>query len=222
MLSIVTQNAPLTMSTREIATLLGKQHSNIKVSAERLAEKGTIALQGSNFEHNGNTYTEYLLQKRDSLILVAQNCPEFTAAIVDRWQELENQYKPQLPDFTNPVEAARAWADAQERALIAEKTKAQINDKRTATIMGKLGHASKKIKALESQLQDTGDYRSLMAAGLPQRIDTEFKSNVQSWRVLKQISDELGREIRKVDDPRYGKVNTYHVDVLDKFKEDYM
>ena len=31
------------------------------------------------------------LTKRDSLIVVAQNCPEFTAAIVDRWQALENQ-----------------------------------------------------------------------------------------------------------------------------------
>ena len=40
---------------------------------------------------NGQTYYEYHLTKRDSLIVVAQNCPEFTAAIVDRWQALENQ-----------------------------------------------------------------------------------------------------------------------------------
>lgn len=103
-----------------------------------------------------------------------------------------------------------------------EKTKAQINDKRTATIMGKLGNATKKIRSLESQLQDTGDYRSLMAAKLPQRIDTEFKSNVQTWRVLKRISDDLGKDIRKVDDPRYGTVNTYHIKVIDKFIYEYM
>ena len=46
------------------------------------------------FSHSGNTYTEYLLNKRDSIILVAQNCPEFTAAIVDRWQELESGKTP--------------------------------------------------------------------------------------------------------------------------------
>ena len=86
---LITSNQPLTMSTREIASLLQRQHSNIKVSAERLAKNGTIAMQGSKFEHNGNTYEEYLLHKRDCLILVAQNCPEFTAAIVDRWQLLE-------------------------------------------------------------------------------------------------------------------------------------
>lgn len=114
---ILAQNADLTMSSREIAKLLCKNHSNIKISAERLAEKGTIALQGSHFNHNGNNYNEWLLNKRDSLILVAQNSPEFTAAIVDRWQELESAaQKPAviLPDFSNPAEAARAWAQQYE------------------------------------------------------------------------------------------------------------
>jgi hypothetical protein len=83
------------MSSREIAELLEKQHANIKISAERLAEKGVIGtLAVQEFTHNGNVYTEYLLNKRDSLILVAQNCPEFTARIVDRWQELEAQQAP--------------------------------------------------------------------------------------------------------------------------------
>lgn len=111
----------LTMSTREIANLLGKQHSNIKVSAERLAKNGTIALQGSKFEHNGIIYEEYLLDKRSSLILVAQNCPEFTAAIVDRWQELEAGHAPKIPQTY--AEALRLAAD---QAVELEKKEAQL------------------------------------------------------------------------------------------------
>lgn len=111
----------LTMSTREIANLLGKQHSNIKVSAERLAENGTIALQGSKFEHNGNTYEEYLLDKRSSLILVAQNCPEFTAEIVDRWQWLESQQAPKIPQTY-----ASALIEAGRLALEVEKQAEQL------------------------------------------------------------------------------------------------
>ncbi|MGK9617213.1 hypothetical protein O6474_25055, partial [Salmonella enterica subsp. enterica] len=34
---------------------------------------------------------EYLVNKRDSFVVVAQLCPEFTAALVDRWQALEEQ-----------------------------------------------------------------------------------------------------------------------------------
>jgi phage antirepressor YoqD-like protein len=114
-----------TMSTREIAELLGKQHSNIKVSAERLAEKGVIGtLAAQEFAHNGNTYTEYMLTKRDSLILVAQNCPEFTAIIVDRWQELEARQSPALP--RTYIEALRQLADAEEeRERLALKVEAQ-------------------------------------------------------------------------------------------------
>lgn len=105
------------MSSREIAELLEKQHSHIKISAERLAEKGVIGtLAAREFTHNGNTYTEYELNKRDSLILVAQNCPEFTAIIVDRWQELEAQQGPRLP--TTMAGALRLAADSSRITLV--------------------------------------------------------------------------------------------------------
>ncbi|AUS00471.1 antirepressor protein [Vibrio phage 1.275.O._10N.286.54.E11] len=123
---LITSNQPLTMSTREIAKLLDKQHSHIKVSAERLSEKGTIALRGSKFEHNGNIYEEYLLEKRDCLILVAQNCPEFTAAIVDRWQLLEEAQKPQLPQsFAEALQLAANQAKMLEEA----SPKVEFHDK---------------------------------------------------------------------------------------------
>jgi len=223
MIPIIQNSQQLTMSSREIAELLGKQHSNIKVSADRLAEKGTIALQGSIFEHNGNYYEQYLLSKRDSLILVAQNSPEFTAAIVDRWQELEQSIQQKaLPDFNNPIEAARAWADAKEAEQKAIATKAQINDKRTATIMGRLGRANQKIKKLEDQLQDVGSYLSVIGAKIPQRVNTPLKDNVQSWRLLKQLSIDMQLEPKCVKDERYGDVLAYHVDVIEKFKAKYL
>lgn len=112
----------MTMSTREIAGLLNRQHSNIKISAERLAEKGVIGtLAMQEFSHNGITYTEYLLSKRDSLVLVAQNCPEFTAAIVDRWQELEAGQA-----FAVPTTLSGALRLAAEQAETIERQQAQI------------------------------------------------------------------------------------------------
>lgn len=85
-------NTP-TMSSREIAELVNSNHSDVKRSAERLSAAGILTqpLAEFPFEHRGNTYTEYHFNKRDSLVLVARLSPEFTAAVVDRWQELEQQ-----------------------------------------------------------------------------------------------------------------------------------
>ena len=98
LLTISKENtSALTMSSREIAELINKNHSDLCRSIERLIAKEVIGgYQPTAYTHpqNGQTYYEYHLSKRDSLIVVAQNCPEFTAAIVDRWQELENQQKP--------------------------------------------------------------------------------------------------------------------------------
>jgi anti-repressor protein len=86
-------------------------NTNIKISAERLAQKGTIALRETPYvdPQNKQTYTEYQLNKRDSLILVAQNCPEFTARIVDRWQELESAQVVQVPTTATSAPCWNHW-----------------------------------------------------------------------------------------------------------------
>lgn len=125
-----------TMTSLEISELTGKRHDNVKRLIESFSQdiesrKALIARPHTEVmqkEVNGRIY-EYEVYifsgeqgKLDSITVVAQLCPEFTAALVKRWYELENQsLKPQLPDFTNPVEAARAWADEVEAKLIAQK-----------------------------------------------------------------------------------------------------
>lgn len=114
----------ITMSSREVASVVGSRHSDICISIQRLITKEVIAGYAAmpyTHEQNRQTYYEYFLNKRDSLIVVAQNCPEFTAAIVDRWQELESKQLPQLPDFNNPAESARAWADQYEQNQIKQQ-----------------------------------------------------------------------------------------------------
>ncbi|PQJ97574.1 Rha family transcriptional regulator [Chromatium okenii] len=89
---------PLTMTSREIADLVEKRHDNVKRTIETLAERGTIRLpQIEVFEEINNLgfsvkremYVFTHAHKRDTFIVVAQLSPEFTAKLVDRWQELE-------------------------------------------------------------------------------------------------------------------------------------
>ena len=79
----------LTMSSRDIAELTGKRHDNVMTVIRDLIEAQilTSEIQELDYIHRGNTYKHFLLNKRDSLILVARLSPEFTAQIVDRWQE---------------------------------------------------------------------------------------------------------------------------------------
>lgn len=118
----------LTMTSLEIAELVESRHDDVKKSVRRLVKRGVIEepqCRSSFYINNlgAKVPTEsYMFEgergKRDSLVVVAQLSPEFTGRLVDRWQELEEKFsKPLLPDFSNPVEAARAWADAKESEM---------------------------------------------------------------------------------------------------------
>lgn len=83
-----------TMGSREIAELVDSRHDNVKRTIERLAERGVISLPPLEEvkvqrERREETVYEYRIGKRDSYVIVAQLSPEFTARLVDRWQQLE-------------------------------------------------------------------------------------------------------------------------------------
>lgn len=116
LLPIMNKNSSvLTMSSREIADLVESRHDSVKRTIERLQDKGLIQLPPmvEVKNHLGQVVTEYQLIKRDSYVVVAQLSPEFTARLVDRWQELENQQMPQIPQTLS--EALRLAADQAEQ-----------------------------------------------------------------------------------------------------------
>ena len=124
---LIDMSASMTMGTKEIADLLGKNHSDIKRSADRLFDAGAIGdgqpLAEREFKTEmGNSYIEYLLGKLDSITLVAQNCPHFTAALVKRWDELERGVvKPAIPQTY-----AAALLEAGRLALELEQSQQQL------------------------------------------------------------------------------------------------
>lgn len=112
-------DAPLTMSSREIAELVDSRHDDVKRSIERLAERGAITLpplaEVSNQGPGPKIVSVYMVGKRDSYVIVAQLSPEFTARLVDRWQELEAQQVPAIPrSFAEALRLAAAQAEQIE------------------------------------------------------------------------------------------------------------
>lgn len=112
------------MTSIEIAELVGKRHDNVKRTIETLAKNGVIRLP--QIEDRGRinglglnqSFCVYVFEgeqgKRDSIVVVAQLSPEFTARLVDRWRELE-ETAVNIPK-TLP-EALRLAADLAEQKM---------------------------------------------------------------------------------------------------------
>jgi phage regulator Rha-like protein len=93
----LTNTTTLTMSSREIAELVELRHDNVKRTINTLVERGVIVRPQIEDEPSTDSLgrtrvtSVYLVGQRDSYVIVAQLSPEFTARLVDRWQELEAQ-----------------------------------------------------------------------------------------------------------------------------------
>lgn len=107
-----------TMTSREIAELTGKEHKHVLRDIEVMFSELEYKINGyvQNWTHpqNGQTYPEFVLPKGLTLTLVSGYNVVMRKRIIDRWLELESSSAVQLPNFNDPVAAARAWADAVE------------------------------------------------------------------------------------------------------------
>lgn len=133
MSSSITISTETSMTSREIAEVVGSRHDSVKRAIERLQQSGVVTFTPVvEKETGGRPGTVYHVGKRDSYVVVAQLSPEFTARLVDRWQELEQRHalqQAQIPDFTDASAAARAWADANDQAkLERERAQAPLGD----------------------------------------------------------------------------------------------
>ncbi|WP_353499243.1 phage antirepressor KilAC domain-containing protein [Vibrio sp. CB1-14] len=114
----------LTMSSLEISEITGKRHDHvIRDISNMLVTLDIDAPQiwGTQIYGNNNTRKVALLNKELTITLISGYDVKMRHAITKRWLELENKQSVTLPNFTNPAEAARAWADEVEQKQVAEQ-----------------------------------------------------------------------------------------------------
>lgn len=143
-MSTLIQENLKTMSSREIAELCDKEHRNVCRDIETLnesyAQMGLLKVEQGYYTHpnTGNQqHRQFLLNKEQTVDLITGYRADIRIRINRRWAELEqqvNQSSPAiaLPDFTNPVEAARAFADQYEAKQIAQEQLAIAQPKAAA------------------------------------------------------------------------------------------
>lgn len=139
-LSLVVDNTQeLKMTLREIADYIGVRFGNLEVSMNRLAARGVIRLPATqNFEKINNlghtvTVKDYVFTgeqgRLDSIVLIAQNVPEMTKKLVERWDQLEKEnaeLKTELANKEINPFANMSKLDWMRKAVELEEEKEQL------------------------------------------------------------------------------------------------
>ena len=136
-----------TMTSLEISELTGSRHDNVKITIERLSDKDVISLPALQEvkiqrERRAESVEVYVFSgpqgRLDSITVVAQLDPAFTAALVKRWDALEtgkaqpamaqNEARQQIdkPDPQAFAVVQSAWVDAVERKIASKREALQF------------------------------------------------------------------------------------------------
>lgn len=170
----------LTMSSREIAELVDSRHDSVKRTIERLVAQGVIESPPLvDFKNINNVAgQEYVFSgeqgKRSSIIVVAQLSPEFTARLVDRWQELEAGQAPKVPQTY-----AQALLEAGRLAQLAEEQAQQ------------LALAAPKVAFVDKYVQATGLFTFREVAKLLKANEARFREFLIDSKVMYYLGKKL-------------------------------
>lgn len=190
-------NPTMTISSLDIATLVESRHDSVKRTIERCVEKGAIdqpPLVDGPKSANQVTIQVYNLEKRDSFVVVAQLSPQFTARLVDRWQELENAHK------LSPTELLVA----QAQRLLAFEREQQALAKKTDEALSRL-----------DQIETAGEHFTIIGwSRLSGRQVTLPMASSMGGKATRYCKDR-GIPTGSVPDARFGRANTYPKNVLD-------
>ncbi len=166
----------LMMSSRDIADLVESRHDDVKRSIERLAERGVIQLppMADVKNHLNQTVSVFMVNKRDSYVVVAQLSPEFTARLVDRWQELESRQQVSVPKSL--PEALRLAADLAEQ-------KQRLADE--------LAAAAPKVEFVDRYCTASGSMSFRQVAKLLKAKEPEFRSFLLDSKIMYRLGGGL-------------------------------
>jgi phage anti-repressor protein len=201
-----------TVNARDIHSFLvvGQDFSTwIKRQIERarlVEDRDFITLtQKREREIGATTSIEYFLTLEAGKHIAMLSGTDKGFEVREYFIECERAAKQQL--FKLPAtyaEALRALADETDRREHAERTKAEIGTRREATAMNTASQLSKKVNALEIQLDKAKDYASI------KRMSALYHGLEFNWRELKSASSIMGLPPLDIFDANFGSVKSYH------------
>lgn len=190
-MNLILKSNEVTMTSREIADLVEKRHDNVMRTIENLVTAHVITPpqfeEVSNDGPGPKMIGQYRIGKRDSYVLVAQLSPEFTARLVDRWQELESG-----AGFVVPTTLSGALRLAAEQAELIEQQAAEL--RAAAPAVAFVG------RYVES---DTGSIGFRQVCKLLKAKEPEFRAFLHDKQIMYKLGGDWAPYAAHIDAGRF-------------------
>jgi phage antirepressor YoqD-like protein/predicted transcriptional regulator len=188
--TLVPVNNTMPMSSKEIAEIVESRPDTVKVAMERLAKNGVITFTSTTEKsEGGRPGVVYRVGKRDSYVVVAQLCPEFTARLVDRWQELEAQVA--APTHAIPQTFSQALMLAAQQAERIELQEAVIEQQKPA------------VEFVDRYVSSTGNRGFREVCKLLGANEAEFRLFLLDEEIMYRLGGVLTPHARHLDAGRF-------------------
>ena len=194
------------LSSREVAEMVGKDHSDLLKDIRRYTEylnEGNFPLveyfrEDTYKDAKGETRNCYMISKKGCEFIAhkmtGQKGAIFTAKYIQRFHEMQNALQPK----------------SQLEILQMSINQLVEQEKRLNSVESRLDLIEAKTTTSPNEYFTVAGFATIRK----QKIDV-VTANMLGRKAAK-LSREYGYDIGKVSDPRFGTVNTYHVDILNK------
>lgn len=195
------------ISSLEIADMTGKRHGNVLTDIRTMLnglEIDELKFQSIYLDTNNRDKPMFVLPQREALILASGYDVKLRAKIIDRLQELEDANQKPLTKTQMLLQQVQAMVDAENRIEVLEEENKHLTIIAEDTI-GRL----EAIEVAVDHFTISG-YCRLNKIKLP--LEKSRKMGVKATSYCKKNNIETG----DVPEGRWGTVNTYPLDVLEK------
>ena len=174
----------VTMSSRDISSLVEVPHDSMLKTIRGLADKGVVSPNETRYqnEQNKQFYPEFHLTKRDALVIASGYNVNLRARIIDRWQELEG--KIQSPSHILPQTFAEAL-------LLAANQAAELEAARPA------------VQFVERYVQSTGNLGFRQLCKLLKAKENDFRAFLQDQRIMYRLGGDWVPYASHIDSGRF-------------------
>ncbi|MPS99520.1 MAG: hypothetical protein E2581_13605 [Pseudomonas sp.] len=204
----------LTMSSREIAELTGKDlgHVNRDIRAMLDSLEDDPELEHVREDKDARGYTvAFHLGRELTYTLLAGYSTQLRRRVIARWQELESA-QAKTPAELSRMDILRLAMESEQARIQAESerdkaiaTKAEIGSRREATAMATASAKSREVARLQHELGRNQQHATVIA--VEKATGMAFPKN--AYVDLRRVTQKYGLQAVSVVDARYGSVKAW-------------